>query len=160
MKFPKNKEEKEKINNFYIKFMNYYHQIGNNEINSPLNAFNILIWGSVGVGKNIFINQFIHEKIASEGEKLWLKITNYLHPEYPIRIFDTLGFGDGNEIQLTKKSIEKLEQNIIGSNNYIYLILYFKKLEQINFFKFEIDLIKWLIEEKKNNFCCKWFKIS
>ena len=42
-----------------------------------------------------------------------------------------------------------MEQNIIGSNNYIYLILYFKKLEQINFFKFEIDLIKWLIEENK-----------
>ena len=42
-----------------------------------------------------------------------------------------------------------MQQNIIGSNNYIYLILYFKKLEQINFFKFEIDLIKWLIEENK-----------
>ena len=42
-----------------------------------------------------------------------------------------------------------MEQNIIGSNNYIYLILYFKKLEQINFFKLEIDLIKWLIEENK-----------
>ena len=129
--------------------MNYYHQIGNNEINSPLNAFNILICGSVGVGKNIFINQFIHEKIASEGEKLWHKITNYLHPEYPIRIFDTLGFGDGNEIQLTKKSIEKLEQNIIGSNNYIDLILYFSELNPRRFLNIEIDLIKWLIEENK-----------
>ena len=62
LKFPKNKEEKVKINNFYIKFMNYYHQIGNNEINSPLNVFNILLCGSTGVGKNTFINQFIHEK--------------------------------------------------------------------------------------------------
>ena len=42
-----------------------------------------------------------------------------------------------------------MEQNIIGSNNYIDLILYFKKLEQINFFKFEIDLIKWPTEENK-----------
>ena len=55
MKFPKNGKEKEKINNFFIKCMNYYHQIGNNEINSPLNAFNILICGSAGVGKkNIY----------------------------------------------------------------------------------------------------------
>ncbi len=61
LKYPKNKEEKEKINNFLIKCMKYYHQIGNDEINSSLNTFNILLYGRAGVGKCTFINQFMHE---------------------------------------------------------------------------------------------------
>ena len=42
-----------------------------------------------------------------------------------------------------------MEQNIIGSNNYIDLILYFSELNPRRFLNIEIDLIKWLIEENK-----------
>ena len=43
-KFPRNEEEIEKINNFFIKCINYYHEIDNN-INDQLNTSNILLCG-------------------------------------------------------------------------------------------------------------------
>ena len=150
LKYPKNKGENEKINNFFIRCMKYYHQIGNDEINSSsLNTFNILLFGRAGVGKSTFINQFMHEKIAKEGEELLYKITNYIHPKYPIRIIETPGYEDENTVKLIKRHIEILEKEITGSNNYIDIILYFIELCPRIFFKSEIDLIKWLIEENK-----------
>ena len=50
--------------------MNYYHEIGNNFINNKSQTFNILICGKAGVGKSSFINQFLNEKLAKEGEEL------------------------------------------------------------------------------------------
>ena len=46
-KFPRNEEEIEKINNFFIKCINYYHEIDNN-INDQLNTSNILLCGQCG----------------------------------------------------------------------------------------------------------------
>jgi len=58
-----------------------------------LNTFNILICGQFGEGKNTFINNFIHEKVAKEGECLYVthKIKSYIHPKYRIRIYDNSG---------------------------------------------------------------------
>ena len=51
--------------------MNYYHEIDNNDINAQINTFNILICGQCGAGKSTFINNFIHEKVAKEGEYIY-----------------------------------------------------------------------------------------
>ena len=73
--------------------MNYYHEIDNYEINKQISTFNILICGPCGAGKSTFINQFMHDKIAKEGEGLSItnKIKSYIHPKYPIRIYDNSG---------------------------------------------------------------------
>ena len=69
-KFPTTKEEIEVINNFFIKCMNYYHELRNEKIKQNSNYLNILICGPAGTGKSTFINQVLHEKLAKEGEGL------------------------------------------------------------------------------------------
>lgn len=88
LKYPNNDEEYQKINNFFIKRMNYYNQSDNLDNNSKINTFNILICGGGGVGKSTFINQFMQEKIAQEGEGLTAtyNIKHYIHPKYPIKL--------------------------------------------------------------------------
>ena len=127
--------------------MNYYHEISNNEINSQLSTFNILICGQAGVGKSTFINQFIHKKEAKESETHIIK--SYIHPNYPIRIFDTPGFESDYSVKIIKSAIEKMEQDMTDLNNHLDLILYFNELKNRNFFNLEIDLIKWLFTENK-----------
>lgn len=56
-------------NDFFMKYMNYYHGIGTVKLNMS-HSFNILICGPAGVGKSSFINQFLQEKQAKEGERL------------------------------------------------------------------------------------------
>ena len=63
-------EMKKKINNFFIKCINYYQEIDNN-INDQLNTSNILLCGQCGAWKSTFINNFIHEKVAKEGEYIY-----------------------------------------------------------------------------------------
>lgn len=50
-----------------MKCINYYHGIGTFKLNMS-HSFNILICGPAGVGKSSFINQFLQEKQAKEGE--------------------------------------------------------------------------------------------
>lgn len=151
LKFDKSDEYIEKINKFFINCMNYYHEVGNNEINYQLNTFNILICGQAGVGKSTFINQFMQEKVANEGEGLSIthKISNYVHPKYPIRIYDTPGFENNDTVNIVRQTIEKLEKDLTDSNKHIDLILYFNQLKERNFYKLEIELIQWLIKENK-----------
>ena len=151
LKFDKSDEYIEKINKFFINCMNYYHEVGNNEINYQLNTFNILICGQAGVGKSTFINQFMQEKVANEGEGLSIthKIANYVHPKYPIRIYDTPGFENEDTVANVRRTIEKLEKDLTDSNKHIDLILYFNQLKERNFLQLEMELIQWLIKENK-----------
>ena len=151
LKFDKSDEYIEKINKFFINCMNYYHELGNNEINYQLNTFNILICGQEGVGKSTFINQFMQEKVANEGEGLSIthKIANYVHPKYPIRIYDTPGFENEDTVANVRRTIEKLEKDLTDSNKHIDLILYFNQLKERNFLQLEMELIQWLIKENK-----------
>jgi len=150
-KFPTNDKETEEIQKFFRRCMNYYHEVGNNDIKSEIQTFNILICGQAGVGKSCFINQFLQEKVAKEGEGLSVthEITNYIHPKYPIRLFDTPGFEDDNTVKMVKRTVEKFEMDMKNSKNHLHLILYFNELKQRNFLNLEIEFIKYLLEQNK-----------
>ena len=150
-KFPMNDKEKEKIHNFFIKAMNYYHEIGTGLSGSQLQTFNILICGGAGVGKSTFINQFLQEKKAKEGEGLSVthEITNYLHSKYPIKIFDTPGFEGPDTIAMVTKAIKQFDKNICDAKNHFDLILYVCKLQDRTFLEMEIPLIKYLVRKNK-----------
>ena len=150
-KYPTNDEEIEKINNYFVKCMNYYHEIGNNDINNESQTFNMLICGRAGVGKSSFINQFLNEKVAKEGEGLSItqEITNYRHPKYKIKIFDTPGFESDITVEKVYRTIKKFEKDIKDSKNHLDLIIYFNDLSSRTFFSLETRLIKHLIKQKK-----------
>ena len=148
-KFPENNQEKENINKFFIDAMNYYHEIGSN--GEQFQTFNILICGGAGVGKSTFINQFLQEKKAKEGEGLSVthEITHYLHSKYPIQIFDTPGFEGSDTIAMVTKAIQQFDKDVCDAKNHFDLILYVCKLQNRTFLEMEIPLLKYLIKSNK-----------
>lgn len=150
-KFPTNDKEKENINKFFIEAMNYYHEIGTGTSGLQMQTFNILICGGAGVGKSTFINQFLQEKRAKEGEGLSVthEITNYLHSKYPIRIFDTPGFEGSDTISMVTKAIKQFNKDVYDAKNHFDLILYVCKLQDRTFLEMEIPLLKYLIKSNK-----------
>ena len=150
-KFPTNEDEIKTINDQFIKCMNYYHEIGNNFINNKSQTFNILICGKAGVGKSSFINQFLNEKLAKEGEGLSItqEITNYIHPKYKIKIFDTPGFESDDTVEKVYRTIKKFEKDIRDSKNHLDLIIYFNELSERPLFSLETKLIKHLVKQNK-----------
>ena len=150
-KFPKNEHEYKNVNDLLIKCRNYYHEFTTYKSESP-HSFNILICGPAGVGKSSFINQFLKEKQAKEGEGLSVthNITKYYHPLYPITLFDTPGFEDDETVKMVSNMIDQFERDIHDSKNHIDLILYYAKLNARTFLKLEIDLIKRILKDKKD----------
>jgi predicted GTPase len=150
-KFPKNEYEKIKINDFFIKCMNYYHEISLPKFNI-VHSFNILICGNAGVGKSTFINQFLQEKQAKEGEGMSVthEITNYYHPKHSITIYDTPGFEDENTVKTVLNRIKKFDQDKKESKDHLELILYFTQLKPRSFYEMEKKMILYLIENNKN----------
>ena len=150
-KFPKNEYEKIAINDFFIKCMNYYHEISLPKFNI-VHSFNILICGNAGVGKSSFINQFLQEKQAKEGEGMSVthEITKYYHPKHSITIYDTPGFEDENTVKTVSNTIKKFDQDKKESKDHLELILYFTQLKPRSFYEMEKKMILYLIENNKN----------
>ena len=150
-KFPTNDIEIELINKFCINCMNYYHELGNCDNNFENHTFNILTLGQAGTGKSTFINQFIKEKVAKEGEGILSthKITSYLHPNYPIKIIDTPGFENLNSVLNIYKLLNEFETKTKEPKKRIDLILYFINMNERCFLSIEIELVKFLIIRKK-----------
>ena len=152
------KEEKENgektILNYICKFRSYYNEQGNsfdlNEDNLSNYKFNILLCGKAGTGKSSFINKFLGNKRAKEGEGLSMthKIVEYTHQEYPISIYDTPGFEDKNTVENVIKLLENLNKELIDARKKINLILYFFQYSERSVFNFEIPLISMLSEYK------------
>ena len=147
-KFPKNDKEYEIINSHFIRCKNYYHEIESDDIIIPKYTFNILICGPAGSGKSTFINQFFQEKVAKEGEGLSVThhITSYIHPSYPIKVFDTPGFENNFTANIVQKYIENLQNEKVNTKNHLELVLYISTLKERNFYAYEIDFIKYIIE--------------
>lgn len=61
------------------------------------------------IWKIYFTKQFLQEKLAKESEDLSVthEITIFIHPKYPLRIFDILGFEDDNTVKMVKRTLEK-----------------------------------------------------
>ena len=147
-KFPKNEDEKLKINQFFIKCMNYYHEISLPKFDN-FYSFNILICGPAGAGKSTFINQFLQEKQAKEGEGMSVarEITKYYHPKHSITIYDTPGFEDENTVKAVIETIKKFDKD---SKDHLELILYYTQLRERCFYEMEKEIIINLIKNNKN----------
>ena len=150
-KFPTNEEEVDEIQKFFYNCMNYYHESGKKSKKSQNHTFNILICGPAGVGKSTFINQFLEEKSAKEGEGMSIthEIASYFHPRYPIRIFDTPGFESDESVKMVQRTLDKFKEDMKDSKNHFDLILYFSELKKRTFMNLEIELLKSLIKQKK-----------
>ena len=149
-KYPTNTEEIEKIKDFFYKCFNYYNEIGNIKTNQPKKTFDILLCGRKGTGKSTFVNQILEEKVAKESSGLsrTFKINSYNHPKYPFRIFDTPGWGNEGADIILKKLLQN--ENFIEKISYNFeLILIFFDCKINSFIHIEIDIIRYLLENRK-----------
>ena len=150
--FPKNEKEEKIILDYICKFRSYYNEQGNsfdlNENNLSNYKFNILLCGRAGTGKSSFINKFLDNRRAKEGEGLSMthKIVEYTHQEYPITIYDTPGFEDKETVENVIRLLEDFNKKLLDARKKINLILYFFPYSERSVLNFEIPLIKKLNE--------------
>ena len=159
-KFPLMNQDFIKFNHYLMKCLNYYHEKGTLTNYIDFNhSFNILVCGPSGSGKSSFINQFLKEKQAKEGEgrSVTQKIVKYYHKEYPIIIYDTPGFENESTVKIVKGLIIKFKENIYNSKDHIDLIIYYCKLEERTFLNIEIDFIKELCKDNHIIFVANTF---
>ena len=119
--FPKNEKEEKIILDYICKFRSYYNEQGNsfdlNENNLSNYKFNILLCGRAGTGKSSFINKFLDNRRAKEGEGLSMthKIVEYTHQEYPITIYDTPGFEDKETVENVIRLLEDFNKKLLDA---------------------------------------------
>jgi predicted GTPase len=151
-KFPSdnNKDGIKAILDYICKFRSYYHEHGNSfdldEDNITNYKFNILLCGRAGTGKSSFINQFLKNRRAKEGEGLSVthKIIEYTHQIYPINIYDTPGFEDKETVEDVISLLENLNKKLIDARKKINLILYFFPYSERSVLNIEVPLLSML----------------
>ena len=139
-----------------IQIFSYYNELGDEfeingypyysitDYNNYPTYLNILIMGRSQSGKSTFINLLLDEKRAKEGGNncgCSQKPQKYKILNYPIRLYDTIGFGDDD------KNIKEF-------------INYFKKMDdQMNLLKEKIHLVLYFIDGGAGNKISKKEKI-
>lgn len=154
LKYPSinNENETNKILELICKFRNYYHEEGDsfesfNEELSTQYKFNILVCGRAGSGKSSFINKFLGEKKAKEGEGLSVthKIVSYCHRKYPINISDTPGFEDIKTVNNVKNLLERYNKKLLDGRKKINLIIYLFPYGERSVLSMELPLLESLL---------------
>ena len=110
--------------------------------------FSIIFIGKKGSCKSTLINIILGKKRAREGFLTTPKITNYLHDECPLLLYDTPGFED--------KDLENMKsyfgdyQNLFNKGKYKFdLVLYLINASNTRFFSnSEIELIDYIDKMK------------
>ena len=159
-KFPQTSNEFKNFNDYLMKCLYYYHEKGTLTSDREItHSFNILICGPSGSGKSTFINQFLQEKQAKEGEgfSVTQEIVKYYHKQYPITIYDTPGFENEETVNMVSAVIDQLKENINNSKDHLDLIIYYCNLERRTFLDMEIKLIKDLCQSKNIIFVVNTF---
>lgn len=154
LKYPTltNENENKKILELICKFRNYYHEEGdsfqsfNEEISSNY-KFNILICGRAGTGKSTFINEFLGNRRAKEGEGLSVthKIVTFCHEKYPINISDTPGFEDEYTLKKVKSLLDLYNKKLIDGRKKINLIIYLFPYSERSVLGLELELLENLM---------------
>ena len=158
IKFPSlNKNENEKEIKLMLDFVNrgvsYYHGIGDlyDSINEDILSnykLNILMCGRAGTGKSSFVNKFLKEKRAKEGEGLsqTQNIIRFTHPNYPLTIYDTPGFENEETVENVRKLLNQYNKILYDARKKINLILYFFIYNERSVMSMEVPLLKELIK--------------
>ena len=136
---------------YITKFYSYYNELGDtitfeDESNSFVSRFNILVCGRAGVGKSTFINKILNEKRCREGSGLSVtkKITFYNHREYPLCIYDTPGFENEESVKRVIEAIKKQNKDFKTMKQSIHLILYLVRYGERTFLDFEKPVLSQL----------------
>jgi len=155
LKYPElnNEEELKIILEQICKFRNYFHEGGdsyetfNDELSSDY-KFNILLCGRAGTGKSTFINKFLGDKKAKEGEGLSVthNIISYSSSKYPINISDTPGFEDEETVKNVIKLLDDYNTKLIDARKKINLIIYFFPYSDRSVLHLEYELLQKLIK--------------
>ena len=142
----------------------YFNEMGNELILPTIDSnnvsqskrlthcFNIFIIGKPGTGKSTFINILNGGKYAKEGTgggKVTEKITKYRVKNSNIMIYDTPGFGAGNELNEVSRYIKKEINEMKDLKEKFFCIIYMldHSLER-DFEKNEEELIEYLLTLK------------
>ena len=136
---------------YITKFYSYYNELGDtitfeDESNSFVSRFNILVCGRAGVGKSTFINKILNEKRCREGSGLSVtkKITSYNHREYPLCIYDTPGFENEESVKRVIEAIKKQNKDFKTMKQSIHLILYLVSYGERTFLYYEKPVLSQL----------------
>ena len=155
LKYPSISDEKESklIMDFINKSMSYYHEYGDlyDSVNDDILSnykLNILMCGKAGTGKSSFVNKFLNEKRAKEGEGLSQthRIIRFTHQKYPLTIYDTPGFENEKTVEEVRKLLEKHNKILNDARKKINLILYFSYYSDRAFYNFELPILKDLVK--------------
>ncbi len=137
---------------YITKCYSYYNELGDtityeDEDNSFMSRFNILVCGRAGVGKSTFINKILNDKRCREGsgQSITKKISFYNHSEYPISIYDTPGFENDDTVKNVIEAIKSQNKDFKSMKQSIHLILYLVSYGERTFLDFEKSVLSQLV---------------